>query len=88
MTNVTNKHTSRLNIAGVEIDPGATVAVPKFDRYSKSRAIKTWLDMGIIETDAKEPKEEVKAERKAEDEQRAAVIPGLPADGDKPKAKK
>lgn len=55
MTKVTNNHDAPLNVAGVEVRPGATVEVDKgaFDKWTNGHAAKQWLKQEIITTDAK-----------------------------------
>ena len=55
MTKVTNHHTAGLNIAGVDIRPGATASVPSedFKKWCMGNAAKIWLGQGIISADDK-----------------------------------
>lgn len=64
MTNVTNKHTAALNVAGVDIRPGATASVPteNFKKWCNGNAAKIWLSQGIIVADEKAPTAKAKAE--------------------------
>lgn len=64
-TNVKNNHNARLDIAGVEARPGATVAVPlrDFESWKLGHAAKTWLEDGLVEEVSNA--EAVKVEKKA-----------------------
>lgn len=55
MTKVTNNHSAPLNVAGVDVRPGATVEVDKgaFDKWTNGHAAKQWLKQGIISADTK-----------------------------------
>ena len=55
MTKVTNNHDAALNVAGVDVRPGATVEVDKgaFEKWTNGHAAKTWLKQGIISADTK-----------------------------------
>lgn len=55
MTKVTNNHKGLINVAGVDIRPGATVSVPDdvFKKWSNGGPAKQWLKSGVISTDAK-----------------------------------
>lgn len=54
---VTNHHDGLLNVAGVDIRPGADHAVTiddkKFEQWSKSNSAKQWIEAGVISTDGK-----------------------------------
>lgn len=54
---VTNHHDGLLNVAGVDIRPGADHAVTiddkKFEQWSKGGAAKQWLKAGVIAVDGK-----------------------------------
>lgn len=58
MTKVTNKHDAPLNVAGVDVRPGATVNVDQgdFEKWSLGNAASQWLKAGLIESDAKPKK--------------------------------
>lgn len=47
---ITNNHHSPLNIAGVEVRPGATADVPEgaFKAWSRGNAAQVWMKQGII----------------------------------------
>lgn len=62
MTKVTNKHDGLLNIAGVDVRPGATVEVgdKEFKTWANGNAAKTWLKNGIVVADAKVSVKDVK----------------------------
>lgn len=49
--NVTNKHDALLNVAGVDIRPGATAAVDETDlkTWATGYAAKLWIEGGIVE---------------------------------------
>lgn len=47
--NVKNNHNRTLSVGGVVIAPGATAAVPDFERVAKSHAVKVWAEKGLIE---------------------------------------
>ena len=55
MTKVTNNHSAPLNVAGVDVRPGATVEVDKgaFDKWTNGHAAKQWLKQGTITADTK-----------------------------------
>lgn len=55
MTKVTNNHSAPLNVAGVDVRPGAAVEVDKgaFDKWTNGHAAKQWLKQGIISADTK-----------------------------------
>ena len=55
MTKVTNNHSAPLNVAGVDVRPGATVEVDKgaFDKWTNGHAAKQWLKQDIITADTK-----------------------------------
>lgn len=55
MTKVTNNHSAPLNVAGVDVRPGATVEVDAgaFDKWTNGHGAKQWLKQGIISADAK-----------------------------------
>lgn len=55
MTKVTNKHDAPLNVAGVDVRPGATVEVDtgKFKNWANGGAAKVWLAQGLIDADTK-----------------------------------
>lgn len=55
MTKVTNNHFAALNVAGVDVRPGATVEVDKgaFEKWTNGNAAKQWLKQGIISADTK-----------------------------------
>lgn len=69
MANVTNKHDALLNVAGVDIRPGATVAVDdnQLKFWQQGHAAKIWVDKGLIEveSDKKAAADDKKAEREA-----------------------
>lgn len=73
MENVTNNHDATLNVAGVEIAPGVTVAIPKakMDVARNSNGVKQWLLLGIITSDADD-------EDAGEPDTPPLGIPGLP----------
>lgn len=53
MTKITNNHSATLNIAGVDVRPGATVEVDAgvFEKWIHGHAAKTWLKLGVISAD-------------------------------------
>lgn len=55
MTKVTNNHSAPLNVAGVDVRPGATVEVDKgaFDKWTNGHAAKQWLKQGLVVADTK-----------------------------------
>lgn len=60
MPNVKNNHKAALNVAGVDIRPGATAAVDdgRFDKWKNGNAAKIWLDQKLITTDSKAVKDD------------------------------
>lgn len=62
MTKVTNNHSAPLNVAGIDVRPGASVAVPDdaFKKWSHGNAAKHWLKEKIITADAKVDVDDVK----------------------------
>ena len=62
MTKVTNNHSAPLNVAGIDVRPGASVAVPDdaFKKWSHGNAAKQWLKAKIITADAKVDVSDVK----------------------------
>lgn len=55
MTNVTNHHNGMLNVAGIDVRPGATVWVDNgaFDKWSLGNGAKIWLNLKLITSDSK-----------------------------------
>lgn len=55
MSKVTNKHVGILNVAGVEVRPGASVEVDDqaLKNWANGNAAKQWLKQGLIETSLK-----------------------------------
>ncbi len=45
---VTNNHLAKLNVAGVEIEPNKTARIDNWQVHSKSRALRIWIDNGVI----------------------------------------
>ena len=47
---VMNKHNAPLNVAGVDIRPGAAAEVPedRLEKWANGHAAKTWLKLGLI----------------------------------------
>ena len=86
MTNVTNKYTGMLNVAGVDVRPGATVKVDDkaFQMWRNSNGAKQWLKSGVIVTDDKEPskKKEETDRSKLEDQARALKVDFTPETSD------
>lgn len=62
MTKVTNKHDGLLNVAGLDVRPGATVEVDDkaFKTWANGNAAKLWLKNGIVVADAKVAVKDVK----------------------------
>lgn len=62
MTKVTNNHNAPLNVAGVDVRPGATVEVPDtaFKNWSHGNAAKHWLKEKIITSSTKVDVSDVK----------------------------
>lgn len=55
MTKVTNNHDGMINVAGTDIRPGATVAIPDdvFKKWTNGNAAKQWLKAGVVTSDSK-----------------------------------
>lgn len=55
MTKVTNNHDAPLNVAGVDVRPGATVEVDtgKFKKWANGGGAKVWLQQELITADTK-----------------------------------
>ena len=55
MSKVTNKHDAPLNIAGVDVRPGASVEIDDtaLKNWANGNAAKLWLKAGLVETTAK-----------------------------------
>lgn len=72
MANVKNNHDAALNVAGVDIRPGATAYVDdrKLDAWSTGNAAKIWLEQGLVEVSGSTKKDAKDAE--------AATGEGLP----------
>lgn len=53
MTKVTNNHDAPLNVAGVDVRPGATVEVDEkaFKNWANGNAAKLWLKQGLVVAD-------------------------------------
>ena len=66
MANVKNNHDALLNVAGVDIRPGATAAVDdqKLKVWKGGHAATIWIEQGLVSIE-EAPKSDAKAEREA-----------------------
>lgn len=69
MTKVTNKHDGLINVAGIDVRPGATVQVPDdaFKKWSHGNAAKQWLKAGVVHADTKVDLKDVPAASEADE---------------------
>lgn len=73
--NIKNNHVSALGVGSANINPGATAFVPDWNKAKLSYAVKTWLELKLIEVVSEDVEEGGKP---AGDGKSSSVAPSMP----------